>query len=647
MPHLGEIEPAFARHLEGLHRIAEAPSGGSSSEPAADSQPAASSRGSAADIAETYGRLGKNYAAFGFLDAAEVALSNAEAVQPEDPRWPYFRGLVAFDRGAVDEAALRFERAVELDPKDAAAAIHLGKLYLELQRTDEARHQLDKALELDPRAAAGHYRLGELAALTGDWSEAAARYAKALELQPQATAIHYSLARAYRQLGDSERAGAHLARHGEEQVRWDDPLLLELGDLVHLAAFEAVEERIFSSEPFAAAETLGFALRYLGELEGGVEEIERYLDDLRSSRGALGEVVEARFDYLLGGFLIQRGDDSGAIERLRRAIDRQPELIDARVKLANALARSRRGEEALSQYSAVLEREPSHGDARLRRAAVLLGLGRWQAAEADLEQVIELEPDDATPRARLAAARLMRGDVDGFERQRRALLALELEPGERARVHLDLARASTAVGRYEAAEAEYRAVLEIRPGSSAASLALADLAGHRGRFDDALARYRAVVAADPSSRRARLGEITALLLLERRGEARSRLEAALRELPADAALAHVLARLLAIAPEDDLRDGARALTLIASETAGPSTTEAAETLAMVYAEVGRFAEARAMQQQAVAAIEQSQTGSAADLPRRRLRAYAGERPWRASSPIELILTTATPASADD
>jgi hypothetical protein len=83
-----------------------------------------------------------------------------------------------------------------------------------------------------------------------------------------------------------------------------------------------------------------------------------------------------------------------------------------------------------------------------------------------------------------------------------------------------------------------------------------------------------------------------LVQLKRYRETRDWLVEATRLHPDDPQLRHALARLLAAAPDDQVRDGARALSLAQGLLATDSTTELGETLAMAYAEVGSFPQAR-------------------------------------------------------
>ena len=122
--------------------------------------------------------------------------------------------------------------------------------------------------------------------------------------------------------------------------------------------------------------------------------------------------------------------------------------------------------------------------------------------------------------------------------------------------------------------------------------------------------------SDPSASQARFGHAMALVRLRRFAEARAVLEEAVRAHPEQPGLAHALARILAVAPDDAVRDGPRALrsaSLRSNETT--PTLAIVETSAMALAENGRFNDAVARQRQAIAMATQAAPRDLADASR--------------------------------
>src|SRR4029079_10513848 len=88
-------------------------------------------------------------------------------------------------------------------------------------------------------------------------------------------------------------------------------------------------------------------------------------------------------------------------------------------------------------------------------------------------------------------------------------------------------------------------------------------------------------------------------------QARTVLESAFAAQQDNYAIANALARLLATAPDDALRDGARALELARSVFTATRSPEVGQTYAMPLAETGNFTEAVKLQQETLIAYERS------------------------------------------
>ena len=87
--------------------------------------------------------------------------------------------------------------------------------------------------------------------------------------------------------------------------------------------------------------------------------------------------------------------------------------------------------------------------------------------------------------------------------------------------------------------------------------------------------------------------------------------------------------MLAACPDDDVRDGREALRLAQRSMELRQTIDHAETVAMALAELGRFDEARSLQEQVVA--QRQAQGESRQLSRsqRYLEVYQQQRPVRA------------------
>jgi hypothetical protein len=119
----------------------------------------------------------------------------------------------------------------------------------------------------------------------------------------------------------------------------------------------------------------------------------------------------------------------------------------------------------------------------------------------------------------------------------------------------------------------------------------------------------------------------ALVRLDRYRDARDWLGDAMKTYPDQPGFAHALARILAAAPAEGVRDAQRALTLMQDLLKRQKTLGLTETMAMTFAELGRFEDATIWQRQAIAAARQTQRDAVPRLEQN-LRLYENRRPCR-------------------
>ena len=601
------------------------------------------------ELAEAYGELGLVYVTYSFLDAAEAAFENARRLAPEDARWPYLLGYLFEIQGRLDEAQGALAAAVDLAPRDLPARIRLGRVELERGELAAARDAFERVLDIEPRNAAGLEGLARIAAAEGDAARAVELFERVLELQPSASSARHALGLAYRKLGEVTRAEAELDRGGDAPVLFVDPLLaktMELGrsaEIYRVRGAQAFAEERFDlaadayrqaieidPDDFTTRKALGFSLQKLGDAEAAIEQLEIALERGRSGDEERDRLERSEVHRILGGLLVLTGREAEGIEHFRAGLGLDPDRADTRMKLANALARRGRFDEAIDHYDRLLERQPDHAPSLVRRANARLNLGRRGPALADFERAVAAAPDDPEVRHSYAEALDYLGDDAGAARQR-AAAARRADGGQRAELAARDGDRLLRTGDLAGAEAAYRRALALEPGLTDARFQLASVLGHRGRYAEAIGEFERVIEEAPLHGPARRGRATARLLLGRWSDARAGLEGDVREMPLDRGLAQMLARLLAIAPDARVRDGRRAVAIARRVFEAGEDAEAAQTLAMAYAEAGLFEQAAGLQERVVGSA-----GGGDQLADDRLDAYRRRSPWRAGSPAEVF-----------
>jgi tetratricopeptide (TPR) repeat protein len=383
------------------------------------------------DLGNEYGETGRLLMAAEFRDPAEAALLNAEALNPDDMRWPYYLGHVYREKGDIPNATVAFERALRSAPDDGPTMTWLGEGALDQGRTEVAEGLFAKALSLHPRSAAALYGLGRTALARKDYARAVQHLEQALALDSKASVIHYSLAMAYRGLGDHGQAESHMQQRGTLQIR-PDPLKKELDGLLHSAlTYERNADVAGARGEWAeAAEYLGKAVALAPARASPRHKLGTalfYMGDRRGAREHFEEAVRlspafSQAHYALGVIHEEAGEHRQAIESFSAAVKSAPVYIEARLGLANELRRSGLLGLSLSEYERILKIDPGAVRARFGYAAALIRLNRYREASDRLAEAMVLYPND--PSFGRAAARLLAAAPDNRVRDGRRALAI-------------------------------------------------------------------------------------------------------------------------------------------------------------------------------------------------------------------------------
>ena len=349
-----------------------------------------------------------------------------------------------------------------------------------------------------------------------------------------------------------------------------------------------------------------------------------------------GRVALARRDYKLAG------------DRLNAALDREPQASGIHYPLSlayRALGDTKNADRQLALRGTV---DPMPSDPLMRevsnllqnatafevRGADALSKRRWPDAVEALRQALELAPDNAFTHLNLGTALFETGDANGALAQFRE--AVRLSPGL-AKAHYGIGIVTEAAGQDGQAIDAFAAAVKADPASLEAHLSLAEALRRTRRDRDAMPHYTAIITASPSASSAHFGLAMALVRLRRYAEARDVLSRASATFADQPGFAHALARVLAAAPDDRVRDGQRALAITETLLKSQRTIELMQTMAMALAEVGRFDEAVQWQREAVAAAAQANrrdlSGRLADNLSGYERRQACRTPWPEDDPI--------------
>lgn len=266
---------------------------------------------------------------------------------------------------------------------------------------------------------------------------------------------------------------------------------------------------------------------------------------------------------------------------------------------------------------------PTDGPDHRARGLDAAAVGDWPEALGRFRQALALAPDDPMLNWYLGMALRLSGD-DAEGAAAYLAEAARLDPALTARAHLTIGTVREEGGRVEEAIGHFTLAASEASEGGEAHFRLAEALRRSGRAAAALGYYEQV----PDRRGARFGEAMALVALGRYREAHDRLAAGVERHPWEPAFPLALARLLAAAPDDALRDGERALALAQALAEEVRTTAVAETVAMAHAELGRFSAAVEWQRLAMSVAAEAGQPEAVRRMSANLAAYLRGEPSR-------------------
>lgn len=182
----------------------------------------------------------------------------------------------------------------------------------------------------------------------------------------------------------------------------------------------------------------------------------------------------------------------------------------------------------------------SDTDELIERAALLRAAGDYPGALTLLDAAIERDPDNARVLRARGETRIEARDYDGARADYD--LAVDLDPADHAAV-LGQGLAAFYQGENSDAIISFSVALRLNPSDETALSGRAAAYYQLGRWDRALADYRAYKTAQPGSDFAAFGELQALRRLGRVEEARELVAARLEDDPTDAGALDILVRL--------------------------------------------------------------------------------------------------------
>lgn len=321
---------------------------------------------------EAWGRLGMVLYAHGCEAEAAVCFGHAEPLDPDNPRWPYYRALITLLDHPAD-GLRHLERAAAIDRDQFVPRLRLAEVLLENGQADEATRHFGKVLLVEPREPRANLGMAQVAFRNGDWATSRGHLAKAVAVAPGSKPVRALLAEIHFREGDQTAAAAQLAVLAKlpDNQSWPDPYLARLQPLrVGLKGRLGEAERLLSQGQTEAA---------VGRLR---EVVVRY-------------PAAHQGHYMFAQLMLQAGKGAAAEAAAREAVRLNEAGVDQRYLLGLALAQQGKHGEAAAAFREVLRQQPGVSPARHRLGCCQRELGELEAAVASFRAAILHKPDVA------------------------------------------------------------------------------------------------------------------------------------------------------------------------------------------------------------------------------------------------------------
>ena len=339
--------------------------------------------------ARAWGNLGSVLRAYHFDASAIECLTEAERLNPKNPRWPYFLSLLRINQ-TREKALSDLQRAVELCGNDPEMPrLRLARYHAEAGEWAEAEVEVRKLLNAKPMFGPALLLSARHAGSRGDLCEAVALAKESSQDPRSARASAIYLTSLYARQGDTNAARELANRLGSLPA--DEPVA---------DPFEA-EAAILRQDPRALTEQTHPLLA-----AGRLREAEPIIERLVTEHADYSEtwLLAGRFRFLMK-------DLASAEKALIRHLKLDPRSSQGLFQLGMVQLGLQRFEEASETFQHATDLKPDFGPAFYNRGFALARAGELQSAVPAFLQAVRLNPERIDSYLMLAEIALRLGDL--------------------------------------------------------------------------------------------------------------------------------------------------------------------------------------------------------------------------------------------
>ncbi|RXK52928.1 tetratricopeptide repeat protein [Oleiharenicola lentus] len=292
-------------------------------------------------------------------------------------------------KGDPAKTIAHYERLAGQYPRLPLIQQELGRAYAVSGEATKAINTLNQALALAPNSPEIALMLAQLQNRKGDRNGAIALLRRTVEQRPNFTPALVLLADIYRAQGNLDES-LSIYQQLEKQAPENAPLTLALGQVLtqqrRIPEARAAFEKAFALTPDSPA-----PLEQLVNLR----LLERKFPEaiaLVNTEVAKNPTLAGNGQLLQAKIQLAQNNQSAAETHLKQAIELMPESPTAYFLLAGILSRTNRQEEALQQLNEVLTRNPKEVTALMLASVIQDQKGNYPAAREGYEKLLAINP---------------------------------------------------------------------------------------------------------------------------------------------------------------------------------------------------------------------------------------------------------------